>query len=162
MPWQAELLLNTIGPHIDTRSQTPTVMTTRHKLMAALRFYDSNGFYCFVGDAQDQFDIYNFRFFLYEIRTFIMRVLEEFFYRKNAFIFPHRNSILRFLGHEKNAVATAIKSDTTAICQHVFSRRVQRLTRVVIQQKNEISKITIIYYGRKNKQPTSSYTRNHQ
>jgi hypothetical protein len=55
MPWQAELLLNTIGPHIETRSRNLTAMTAWHKLMAALRFYASNGFYYFDGDAQGLF-----------------------------------------------------------------------------------------------------------
>jgi hypothetical protein len=51
-PWQAELLLNTIGPLIASRSRTPTAMSERHKLMAALRFYASNDFYYSCGDAQ--------------------------------------------------------------------------------------------------------------
>ena len=55
MPWQAELLLNTIGPHIETVSRIKTAMPAQHKLMAALRFYASNGFYYFDGDAQGLF-----------------------------------------------------------------------------------------------------------
>jgi hypothetical protein len=66
MPWQAELLINIIGPHIETRSRTPTAMSARHKLMAALRFYASNGFYYFDGDAQGQLYFTN----MTNIRTF--------------------------------------------------------------------------------------------
>src|SRR4051794_22341075 len=51
-PWQADLLLGIIGPDLQTTSRTPTAMTPKHKLMAALRFYASNGFYYFVGDGQ--------------------------------------------------------------------------------------------------------------
>jgi hypothetical protein len=52
MPWQAELLLNSIGPQIETISRTPSAMTARYKLMATLRFYASNNFYYSIGDAQ--------------------------------------------------------------------------------------------------------------
>lgn len=55
MPWQAEELILTIGPLIATRSRTPTAMTANQKLMCALRFYASNGFYYFDGDAQGGF-----------------------------------------------------------------------------------------------------------
>ena len=52
MPWQADLLLNIIGPQIETKSRNLTAMPAKHKLMIALRFYASNGFYYFVGDGQ--------------------------------------------------------------------------------------------------------------
>lgn len=55
MPWQAERLLLTIGPYIETRSSVQTAMPARHKLMATLRFYASNGFYYFDGDSQGMF-----------------------------------------------------------------------------------------------------------
>lgn len=55
MPWQAELLLNEIGPQIATQGLQKTVMTPKHKLMAALRFYASNTFYYSAGDAQGKF-----------------------------------------------------------------------------------------------------------
>lgn len=48
MPWQAELLLRTIGGHIQSNSRVRTAMT-------ALRFYATNGFYYFDGDAQGLF-----------------------------------------------------------------------------------------------------------
>lgn len=57
MPWQAELLLTTIGQYIETRSRTPTAMPARHKLMAALRFYAINDFYCDDGDTQGLFSL---------------------------------------------------------------------------------------------------------
>lgn len=55
MPWQAELLLNEIGPIIEAQGQQRIAMTSKHKLMAALRFYASNTFYYSTGDAQGKF-----------------------------------------------------------------------------------------------------------
>lgn len=52
MPWQAELLLNTIGSDIEPRDKKRTSMSAKHKLMAALRFYAANTFYYTIGDAQ--------------------------------------------------------------------------------------------------------------
>jgi len=50
--WQAELLLNIIGPGIEPQDRKRASMTAKHKLLAALRFYASNGFYYFIGDGQ--------------------------------------------------------------------------------------------------------------
>jgi hypothetical protein len=39
-------------------------MPARHKLMASLRFYASNGFYYFVGDGQGMFNFLKFHFLI--------------------------------------------------------------------------------------------------
>lgn len=57
MPWQAELLLNSIGSIFEIHSRTLTAMSARDKLLCALRFYASDGFYYFDGDAQGIFKI---------------------------------------------------------------------------------------------------------
>lgn len=44
MPWQAERLLNIIGPRLAPNSQVLTSMSAKDKLLTALRFYASNNF----------------------------------------------------------------------------------------------------------------------
>jgi hypothetical protein len=51
-PAQADELLVMLGPRLATRGRQATVMTSKDMLLLTLRYYASNGFYYFTGDAQ--------------------------------------------------------------------------------------------------------------
>ena len=51
-PAQAEALLTIVGPRLTPQTNCSCSLTAKQKLLAALRFYASNGFYYSVGDSQ--------------------------------------------------------------------------------------------------------------
>lgn len=54
-PWQADKLLNLLGPRLAVVGTQQIVMSPKHKLLSALRYYASNNFYYTTGDSQGIF-----------------------------------------------------------------------------------------------------------